>query len=421
MFLSSVLSGALALAVVSGQAATAETTVAVQQSIMLHDAVRQGKVKVEVKSLGRPSGPGVRVEVERLTPGELRVEVAPGTVLINGQNAEQNVTVGQLKGEFTGENKYKPGRVMVLADARRHAFLLDVYCLDYQKHTPRLNGKLALAALDQRAARILTPPQGVQPSVGAVQIAIWMDRAGISVEQASKRFPGKITAVDVQVARQLLAHAEQQGVASVPASMPASVRVHVTRLFSADPATRQKAAEALGSLGVAALPAIPYLVENVLDVSTDKPLPPSVVRVDVQVESVADMLARLRIPALDPLIALLRDGSLPAGADAAAALEKMAESEWGGLESLLGSGSTVTDALVDRWLALLGSDRPAARERAARFLGRSGSQRAVEPLIKMLEDDNEQVRAAAAESLQQITNQNFGPDVAKWRDWFKNR
>ncbi len=411
--------------VVPAQAvATTETTVEVQNSIMLHDAVRQGKVKVEVKSLGRAHGAGVRVEVERLVPESLRIVVAPGTVLINAQHAEQNVTVGQLKGEFTRENMYKPGQVMVLADGRRRSFLLDIYCLDYAKKTPQRGGKLELALLDNRVARILNPPKGVQPTVAAVQIAIWMDRAGITAEEARKRFHGTTTEVDVQVARRLLAHAEQQGVASIPKSMPAAVRVHVSKLFTADPEARKQAADALGALGIEALPAVPFLVENLLDHSTDKPLPANVVRVDVNVavESAADMLARLRIPALEPIVALLRQVDVTVGPDAAAALENMASGELSAIEQTLrAAGGRLGDSLVARWIGLLESDRPAARQRAARLLGNSGNQRAVEPLIKALEDDDEQVRAAAADALQKITDQKFGTDVNQWREWLKRR
>lgn len=422
MFLQCVAASILTVWTVPGQAVTTETTVEVQNSILLHDAVRQGKVKVEVKSLGRAHGSGVRVEVERLVPENLRIEVSPGTVLINAQGTEQNVTVGQLKGEFTRENMYKPGQIMVLADGQRRSFLLEIYCLDYAKKTPKRDGKLELALLDQRVARILSPPEGVQPSVAAVQIAIWMDRAGISAEEARKRFRGTTTEVDVQVAEQLLVHAEATGVASIPQNMPASVRVHVSKLFSADLEARKQAADALGGLGIEALPAVPFLVENLLDGSTDKPLPANVVRVDVAVESAADMLARLRIPALDPIIALLRKVDITVGPDGAAALESIADAELGTIEQTLrAAGGIVAESLVDRWIGLLASDQPTARQRAARLLGNAGNQRAVEPLVKALEDDNEPVRAAAADALQKITDQKFGTDVKEWREWLKNR
>ena len=353
-------------------------------TISLHDAVRQGKVKVDVKSRGGAAGATVRVEVQRQIPETLRIEVAPGTVLVNSVATEQNIAVGQLKGEFTRENKYRPGSVMVLADGASRSFLLEVYCLDYAKKAPRKGGKLELAIQDQRVARILNPPADLQPSLGAVQIAIWMDRAGITAEAARKRFRGETTEVDVQVARQLLVHAEKTGIDTIPEDMPASVKVHVSKLFSSNPEIRARAATALGQLGAEARPAVALLAENILDRSSDKPLPASVVRVDVEaaLATAAETLDKLHMPGLAPLIASLREGT-PAAAKTAAAARGM-----------------VRDMLVDRLIVRLKSSRAEVRQRVARILGGTGSQRAVEPLIGVLEDDNEQVRKTAAEATQ---------------------
>ncbi len=246
--------------------------------------------------------------MQRLVDENLRVEVAPGTVLVNPQNSEQNVAIGQLKGEFTGENKYRPGKVMVLADGRKRSFLLDIFCLDYAKKTPRRGGSLELALQDKRVARILSPPPGLQPTPASIQIAIWMDRTGISAEQARRRVHGNATDVDVQIAHKLLVHAQQAGIASVPEGMPAEVRVQVGKLFSANPAVRAEAAELLGQMGIAARPAVSFLAENLLDRTTDKPLPPSVVKVDVDVavKAAADKLQQLGLPGLAPLIESLR-------------------------------------------------------------------------------------------------------------------
>jgi hypothetical protein len=393
-----------------------------EETLTLHDAVRQGKVKVEVQSRGGAAGSTVRVDVQKAGAGDLRVEVAPGTVLLNAESSEQNVTVGQLKGEFTEANKYRPGNVMVLVDDQKHSFLLEVYCLDYAKKAPRKGGQLDLAVQDKRVARILNPPADVKPTLGATQIAIWMDRAGITPEQARKRFRGTTTDVDVQVARQLLAHAEKQGEESIPADMPATVRVHVSKLFSTDPVVREQAAELLGRMGAEALPALPYLVENLLDRSTDKSLPANVVRVqvDMAIEAAEQTLARLGLPGLKPL--------LDAARTQAGAAENVAPTEGvDGASAVIASDAirsasgTVSEVLVDVWILRLANPRVAVRERAAWLLGTSGNQRAVEPLIRALEDADQQVRTTVANALETLTGQEFGTDVAKWREWSQKR
>jgi len=379
-------------------------------TITLNEAVRQGKVKVHVQqSLSRAAGPNVRVEVEKLVPEALHVEVEVGTVLLNVDSSEQNLAVGMLKGEFIAANKYRPGKVMVLADNTKRSFLLEVYCLDYAKKAPQKGRGLQLALLDKRAARILVPPPGLEPSLAAVQIAIWMDRAGISAEEARKRFRGETTDKDVDDAKKLLLHAEQAGVATIPEGISTEVRVEIGRLFSPDPAVRVEAAGVLGKMGAAALPAIPFIADNVLDMSSDRPLPASVATVDVNVviDAANDVLGKLNMPELKPLIDLARGPGL--GADLLP-----------GGKMEIKVPQIVGDILADRAILGLKQKSPALRLGAVKTLGARGDRRAVEPLIEILGDDNEQVREAAAEALKSITGQDFGGDAAKWKDWLKN-
>jgi hypothetical protein len=404
----------LSLLCLAAAPAVADTT------ISLHDAVRQGKVRVDVKSRGGAAGPTVRVEVQRLVPESLRIEVAPGTVLVNAQNSQQNVAVGKLMGEFTTGIKYRPGSVMVLADGQAHSFLLEVYCLDYAKKAPRAGGALSLAVQDKRVARILNPPAHLKPTLGAVQIAIWMDRAGITAQQARKRFRGETTEVDVRVARELLVHAEKTGVESIPDDMPASVKVHVEKLFSSNPEIRARAAAAIGKLGAEARPAVSFLVENVLDRSTDKPLPPSVVGANVEVtqEMVRSMLAQLDIESISAVLDTIFDGSTLPSLDGSLIPSIKALGEG---KKMPNAGGLVGDILIDSAIARLKSSLPAVRARTARVLGNSGNQRAVAPLVDLLEDSNERVRKAAAEALKSLTKQDFGADVARWRAWLKDQ
>ncbi len=387
-------------------------------TVMLHDAVRRGLVHVEVKSRGGAAGSTVQVEVQRRGTESLKIEVAPGTVLVNAENAEQNVAVGQLKGRLTADLKqYHRGSVMDLADGQKHTFLLEVFCLDYAKKAPRKGGALSLAVQDKRVARILDPPPGVKPTLGAVQIAIWMDRAGITPDEARRRFRGKTTEVDVQVARQLLAHAEATGVESIPDDLPAGVKVHVTKLFSTDPKVRTEARVAIGQLGVEARPAMQFLVENLLDTSTDKPLPASVIGADRELtrEVFTEMVSRLDLPELTGLVDSLVDDDLLRALQEGTLLSSLrARLDDAGLGEATG---VVSEMLVDSAIERLNSPLPMFRSRAAQLLGTARDQRAVGPLIQALEDDNQRVRDAAAAALKSLTGKDFGADVAKWKQW----
>jgi HEAT repeat protein len=69
-------------------------------------------------------------------------------------------------------------------------------------------------------------------------------------------------------------------------------------------------------------------------------------------------------------------------------------------------------------LAALKERDPEIRREVARALGGYGL-RAIEPLLATLKDKDSYVRYAAAESLKSITRQDFGEDVKRWQQWWK--
>lgn len=90
--------------------------------------------------------------------------------------------------------------------------------------------------------------------------------------------------------------------------------------------------------------------------------------------------------AVEPLIRALEDESLFV--------------KWQAAEALVRIGSLAVDSLIE---ALEKENIPApVRHKVAEVLGRIGEDRAVEPLIKALENENSRVRATAAEALGKI-------------------
>ena len=66
---------------------------------------------------------------------------------------------------------------------------------------------------------------------------------------------------------------------------------------------------------------------------------------------------------------------------------------------------------------MLGSAAPDVREFVARVMRQTKDVRGIEPLIEALDDEDESVRRTALEALEAITDERFGPDPAKWREW----
>ncbi|MFB0566676.1 MAG: HEAT repeat domain-containing protein [Candidatus Aminicenantaceae bacterium] len=56
---------------------------------------------------------------------------------------------------------------------------------------------------------------------------------------------------------------------------------------------------------------------------------------------------------------------------------------------------------------------------ATKALGELGDPRAVEPLITALKDEESSIRRDAADSLKNITGEDFGEDQEKWQKWWK--
>lgn len=66
---------------------------------------------------------------------------------------------------------------------------------------------------------------------------------------------------------------------------------------------------------------------------------------------------------------------------------------------------------------MLGNAAPDVRKLVARVMRQTKDVRGVEPLIEALDDEDESVRKTALEALEAITDERFGPDPAKWREW----
>lgn len=158
----------------------AGNAVADSEPVPLDVAVRTGLVEVEVKGRGAASGDSVQVEVRRKAPREARVVVEPGMVLEPVGTVQSMVCLG-VKYERTGD-KYRRVDVMVLADDRPRTFVIEAYCRDFQKPTPRPTSAFQLGGTDVPAARIIVKGKAINAPTRTIQIAIWLQK-GVSEEQ----------------------------------------------------------------------------------------------------------------------------------------------------------------------------------------------------------------------------------------------
>ena len=280
-----------------------------QTAVSIQRAVQEGKVEVQVSSLGGAMGNTIRVDVRRKVPQAVHVEITPGTVFLCQSGKVQNMAGGTVKGEFIGPNTYRPANVnvIVLSDDAWHGYLVESFCMDFHKGPPQRGERFSLAIQDQRAARIIQTPKDPSASLWAFQFALWMDREGISEKELLSRYGNVATEVDVRVARNLMRQAEQTGVAGVPADLPPDVRVEVKKLFSPDPAVRATAVQVLVKMGKGAESAAPFLAQNVVTTTPGQVSGSTWLKILTNPQETSVSLEQTGLPDFKALVDVLRE------------------------------------------------------------------------------------------------------------------
>ena len=190
-------------------------------------------------------------------------------------------------------------------------------------------------------------------------------------------------------------------------TMPLRMAAMGDDLKSMDAATKANAAADLGRESEYAAAAAPLLVTALGAWEVVVPIG-SVLRTDQRPperERVGAIAANalVKLGAADALIAALGSArSDSARADAAMVMPQLGDQK--ALDALAGAAQKDSSTYV--------------RQTAAAALGSWPNRQAVDPLIAALGDRNPNVRKAVAAALQKLTQQNFGEDAARWREWW---
>jgi HEAT repeat protein len=155
----------------------------------------------------------------------------------------------------------------------------------------------------------------------------------------------------------------------IPPGIPLDLKREIGALNSSKPIDRENAAFRIGTMGEKAVPAIPFLIAMLGDVTLSETPPSDAVGTS---------------PAREAAVALIKIGM----------------------------------ASVEPLILALKHHDPRVRENAAWALGEIRDTRAVRPLIMALSDDDASVRVCVASALARITGHDFGEDPARWREWY---
>jgi hypothetical protein len=98
--------------------------------------------------------------------------------------------------------QYERVDVMVLDDDRPQIFLLEAFCGDFEKPTPKSQHAFAIQGIDVRATTVIVQGKKAQVSIRTIQAAVWLQNDAPEAE-IRRRF--KATDVELQAAG-LLVH-----------------------------------------------------------------------------------------------------------------------------------------------------------------------------------------------------------------------
>jgi len=210
------------------------------------------------------------------------------------------------------------------------------------------------------------------------------------------------------------------------------VPVLLQALGDGDSSVREAAVGALGKIALEAQEVLPALLKALQDESLMVRARAAEVlgRVETRSEEVVPALAR----ALEDSSEWVREaaaaslGRIGPAAKAAVPALIQALQDWApqvrhAAAEALGRIGPEAKAAVPALVQALQDETAGVRRAAARALGeiKPALEEVVPALIQALEDADSSVREAAFKALEALTGLNFGPDGARWKEWWKNR
>lgn len=170
--------------------------------ISLAAAVAIGLVTVSIHGQGGSSGDVIHLRVRRTMNRTLRLRLEPGTVFRSASPAVQNMLVAALKGELTNsEGEYLPAATIELKDDKERSYLVEAYCLDFERENPGPGDSFTFEAIAADALAVLNAIPERDRTIPIVQAALWLWQ-GVPEEEIRTRF--SVTSEDFIHARNAL-------------------------------------------------------------------------------------------------------------------------------------------------------------------------------------------------------------------------
>lgn len=174
--------------------------------VPLHVAVEKGLVDVEVVGRGSSTGDSVQVRVKRKGGANVSVSVDPGTVIQPKGTAVQTMALAGVKYKQV-QGGWQQADTIELKDDSQQTYILEGYCRDIEKPTPKTQDSFAVNGPDAENAKVLVQAKRLGATVKVTQSAIWIQRSKMSDDQLKKFF--QVSTEELNAARQLLVSVEK--------------------------------------------------------------------------------------------------------------------------------------------------------------------------------------------------------------------
>jgi hypothetical protein len=194
----------------------------VMAGVPLDIAVKTGKVSVTVTGRGASSGDSINLYVQKTVPETLRIDIQPGLVFRSKSGKAQSMVFRRVRFEKV-QGGYKKATEIVLQDGKKHHFILEAYCRDHGKPTPRSSDQFAIEPQNKTEAAIIARGTEIDVTNKILQVAIWLQRSGEEPAKARNRF--RVSTDEFKVATGLVQSARRQ-----PARPAANTNVAATEV-----------------------------------------------------------------------------------------------------------------------------------------------------------------------------------------------
>jgi len=217
--------------------------------LTLNEALAQGLVEAQFRGTGSSSGDSIMATLTRSVPRTLEITVPPGMVLASHSPSAQDMVVLRVRGIPVGGGQFEPASTMRLTSDDPKEFLLEAYCLDFDRDNPSDSTGFSVGEpVSSDVQAVLEALQEVplsQRSMGATQAAIWAVTDNLCESELRARFP--VDTADLEAAASILA------AAGIDASTTCLFGGRNTQLPTASPAS-EPAPTPTTETGLAALP-----------------------------------------------------------------------------------------------------------------------------------------------------------------------